>query len=96
MGVWGGEDARQGGDQAGGGELPPYGGVSSEAALTRSGDVLCRPISEPVVTRQLFIASSSERPKTTAQKTVVRTVKDLILENLASGNLPGARAALYS
>ena len=68
----------------------------SALPLTRSGDVLCRPISEPVVTRQLFIASSSERPKTTAQKTVVRTVKDLILENLASGNLPGARATLYS
>ena len=34
--------------------------------LIRTGDVFCRPISDPVVTRQLFIVSSSERPKTTA------------------------------
>lgn len=68
----------------------------SALPLTRSGDVLCRPISEPVVSRQLFIASSSERPKTTAQKTLVRTLKEIILESLSSGNLPGARATLYS
>ncbi|WP_171181614.1 LysR family transcriptional regulator [Ruegeria sp. HKCCD8929] len=64
----------------------------SALPLTRSGEVLCRPINDPVVSRQLFIASSSERPKTTAQKTVVRTVQDLILEKLASGDLPGAKA----
>ena len=68
----------------------------SALPLTRSGDVLCRPISEPVVSRQLFIASSSERPKTTAQKTLVRTLKEIILESLSSGNLPGARVTLYS
>ena len=68
----------------------------SALPLTRSGDVLCRPISEPVVSRQLFIASSSERPKTTAQKTLVRTLKEIILESLSSGNLPGARATLYN
>ncbi len=68
----------------------------SALPLTRNGEVLCRPINDPVVSRQLFIASSSERPKTTAQKTVVRTVQDLILENLASGNLPGARATTFS
>ena len=68
----------------------------SALPLTRSGDVLCRPISEPVVSRQLFIASSSERPKTTAQKTLVRTLKEIILESLSSGNLPGARATVYS
>jgi len=64
----------------------------SAQPLTRNGDVLCRPISEPVVSRQLFIAASSERPKTTAQQFVARTAQDLILENLASGSLPGARA----
>lgn len=68
----------------------------SALPLTREGEVLCRPINDPVVSRQLFIASSSERPKTTAQKTVVRTVQDLILENLAAGNLPGARATTLS
>lgn len=64
----------------------------SALPLTRNGEVLCRPINDPVVSRQLFIAASSERPKTTAQKTVVRAVQDLILESLASGELPGARA----
>ena len=68
----------------------------SALPLTRSGDVLCRPISEPVVSRQLFIASSSERPKTSAQKTVVRTLKEIILESLSFGNLPGARVTLYN
>ena len=68
----------------------------SALPLTRSGDVLCRPISEPVVSRQLFIASSSERPKTIAQKVLVRTLKEIILESLSFGNLPGARATLYS
>jgi len=63
----------------------------SALPLTRSGDVVCRPITDPIVSRQLFVASSSERPNTTAQQTVVRTVQDLILESLASGNLPGAR-----
>ena len=48
--------------------------ISQFSALpSRDGDVLCRPISEPVVTRQLFIRQV--RAKTTAQKTVVRTVK---------------------
>ena len=64
----------------------------SALPLTRNGEVLCRPINDPVVSRQLFIAASSERPKTTAQKTVVRSVQDLILESLASGELPGARS----
>ena len=66
----------------------------SALPLTQNGDVLCRPIVEPVVSRQLFIASSSERPKTTAQEAVVRTLHDLIKESLDSGNLPGARAIL--
>ena len=64
----------------------------SAQPLTQNGEVLCRPIIEPVVTRQLFIVTSSERPKTTAQQFVVRTAQNLILENLASGSLPGARA----
>ena len=63
----------------------------SALPLIRTGDVLWRPISDPVVTRQLFIMSSSERPKTTAQQTVVRMVEDLILESVASGDLPGVR-----
>ena len=64
----------------------------SALPLSRNGEVVCRPINDPVVSRQLFVASSSERPKTTAQQTVVRTVQDLILESLASGDLPGAQA----
>lgn len=65
----------------------------SALPLSRNGEVVCRPINDPVVSRQLFIASSSERPKTTAQQTVFRAVQDLILESLASGDLPGARVA---
>ena len=68
----------------------------SALPLIRTSEVLCRPIIDPVVTRQLFIVSSSERPKTTAQQTVVRMVQELIHESLASGNLPGARAKLDS
>lgn len=66
----------------------------SALPLTRTGEVICRQISDPTVTRQLFIASSSERPKTTAQLTVIKVAQNLILENLASGNLPGARSSL--
>ena len=65
----------------------------SALPLSRSGAVVCRPITDPVVSRQLFVASSSERPKTTAQQIVVRTVQDLINESLTAGNLPGARIA---
>ena len=65
----------------------------SALPLFRSGDVVCRPINDPVVSRQLFVASSAERSKTTAQKTVISAVQDLILEGLAAGDLPGARAA---
>ena len=61
--------------------------------LSRSGDVVCRPINDNVVSRQLFVALSAERSKTTAQKTVISVVQDLILEGLAAGDLPGARAA---
>ena len=68
----------------------------SALPLTRTGDVVCRPINDPIVSRQLFIASSSERPKNTAQQTVVRTVQELIFESLASGKLPGARAITAS
>ena len=68
----------------------------SALPIIRTSDVLCRPIIDPVVTRQLFIVSSSERPKTTAQQTVVRMVQELIHESLASGNLPGARVKLHS
>ena len=64
----------------------------SALPLTRNGDVLCRPITDPIVSRQLFVASNSERPKTSAQQTVIRTVKNLIFESLTSGSLPGARA----
>ena len=63
----------------------------SALPLSRNGNVVCRPINDPVVSRQLFVASSSERPKTTAQQTVVRVVRELMLESLASGDLPGAR-----
>ena len=66
----------------------------SALPLTRTGEVICRQISDPTVTRQLFIAYSSERPKTTAQLTVIKVAQNLILENLASGNLPGARSSL--
>ena len=48
----------------------------SALPIIRTSDVLCRPIIDPVVTRQLFIVSSSERPKTTAQQTVVRMVQN--------------------
>ena len=65
----------------------------SALPLSRSGDVVCRPINDPVVSRQLFVASSAERSKTTAQKTVISAVQDLILEGLTAGDLPGARAA---
>gem|GEM_PF-4030139 len=65
----------------------------SALPLSRSGDVVCRPINDNVVSRQLFVASSAERSKTTAQKTVISVVQDLILEGLAAGDLPGARAA---
>ena len=54
---------------------------------------MCRPINDNVVSRQLFVALSAERSKTTAQKTVISVVQDLILEGLAAGDLPGARAA---
>ncbi|MGB1159924.1 MAG: LysR family transcriptional regulator [Alphaproteobacteria bacterium] len=64
----------------------------SALPLAETGVVVCRPINDPVVTRQLFVTSSAERPKTTAQQTVIRVVQDLILENLAAGTLPGARA----
>jgi len=64
----------------------------SALPLSRNGEVVCRPINDPVVSRQLFVASSSERPKTIAQQTVIRTVQDLIIENLACGKLPGARS----
>ena len=65
----------------------------SALPLSENDEVVCRPIKDPVVSRQLFVASSSERPKTTAQHTVIRAVQDLVLESLASGQLPGARAA---
>lgn len=64
----------------------------SALPLSQSGDVVCRPINDPIVSRQLFVASSSERPKTTAQMTVIRTVQNLILESLTSGSLPGTRS----
>ena len=41
----------------------------SALPLSRSGE--SRPINDPVVSRQLFVASSAERSKTTAQKTVI-------------------------
>lgn len=63
----------------------------SALPLTQKGDVVCRPINDPVVSRQLFVASSSERPKTTAQQTVIRAVQDLMFESLNSGAIPGAR-----
>ena len=64
----------------------------SALPLSRNDDVVCRPINDPVVSRQLFVTSSSERPKTTAQQTVLRVVQELMLESLASGDLPGARS----
>lgn len=65
----------------------------SALPLSENDEVVCRPIKDPVVSRQLFVASSSERPKTTAQKAVARTVQTLMIESLASGDLPGARTA---
>lgn len=63
----------------------------SALPLVKNGDVVCRPINDPVVSRQLFVASSSERPKTTAQQTVVRAIQELFSASLAAGDLPGAR-----
>ena len=63
----------------------------SALPLVKNSDVVCRPINDPVVSRQLFVASSSERPKTTAQQTVVRAIQELFSASLAAGDLPGAR-----
>lgn len=62
--------------------------------LSQNGEVVCRPINDPIVSRRLFIITSSERPKTTAQQTVVRTLKEFFLDGLGSGKLPGARAPI--
>ncbi|MEO0959234.1 MAG: LysR substrate-binding domain-containing protein, partial [Pseudomonadota bacterium] len=66
----------------------------SAQPLWREGAVVCRTISDPVVTRRLFIALSSERPMTTAQKTVVEVARDLILESVAKDAWPGTRPIL--
>lgn len=63
----------------------------SALPLLRTGAVVCRPITDPTVTRRLSIATSSERPTTTAQKAVIGVARGLIREGVASKSLPGAR-----
>ena len=63
----------------------------SASPLVCKGEVVCRPIVDPVVTRRLFIAVSSERPTTTAQRAVVEVARDLILESVGKNTLASTR-----
>jgi LysR family nitrogen assimilation transcriptional regulator len=64
----------------------------SALPLWRQGKVVCRPVVEPVVSRQLCIASSSERPVTTAQKVVMDIAARCVNEAVASGDWPDTRS----
>lgn len=66
----------------------------SAGPLRRERAVLCRTISDPVVARRLYIATSAERPVTTAQEAVVNAARDLILESLSTDIWPGTRPVL--
>lgn len=63
----------------------------SALPLWRQNKVVCRPIVNPNVTRQLCIASNSERPVTTAQKVVMDIVASYINEAVVGGDWPDTR-----
>lgn len=63
----------------------------SALPLWQNGDVVCRPIVDPVVSRRLFVATSTERAVTTAQKTVATLAHNILSEMLAEHTIAQPR-----
>ncbi len=74
----------------------PY---ASVIRRVQSGNLVCMPIVKPRMSRQLVLATSTQRPTTIATRSLARTVKDLVRDLVAEGVWmphvdPGCAAAL--
>ncbi|MEX0339936.1 MAG: LysR family transcriptional regulator [Arenibacterium sp.] len=63
----------------------------SALQLWKAGKVVCRPITEPGVSRQLFVSVSAERTMTTAQKVVRDMATEIIREKVVEQEWPETR-----
>ncbi len=60
----------------------PYASVIKQL---RAGSLVCMPIVEPRMSRQLVLATSTQRPTTMATRSLARTVKELVRDLVAEG-----------
>ncbi len=60
----------------------PYASVIKQV---RAGSLVCMPIVEPRMSRQLVLATSTQRPTTIATRSLARTVKELVRDLVAEG-----------